>query len=113
MVYLFRPNTVHHLYTPIALGFCTRKAVVGINRRQTYAVRCNCLEMPEMHVLACRTVTISQSLFANRFTNWNFSLSNKLNLAFLKAFGSENYRLALSVEKHLATVFAKSSKLGK
>jgi len=25
---------------------------------------------------------------------------------FLKAFGSENYRLALNGEKHLATVFA-------
>jgi len=31
-----------------------------------------------------------------------FSLPNKLNLAFLKAFGSENYhRLALNGEKNL------------
>jgi len=36
-------------------------------------------------------------------------------LAFLKVFGSENYRLALSGEKHLATVFAvliEMSKIG-
>jgi len=29
-----------------------------------------------------------------------------------KAFGSENYHLALSGEKHLATVFPTSSKIG-
>jgi len=37
-----------------------------------------------------------------------FSLPNKSNLAFSKAFGSENYRLTLSGEKHLATAFATS-----
>ena len=49
---------------------------------------------------------ISQSLFATRFANCNFSLPNKSNLTrFSKAFCSENYHLALSGEKHLATVF--------
>jgi len=62
-----------------------------------------------MHAVACKTVTVSQSQFATRFANWHFfSLPNKSNLAFSKAFGSENYRFALSGEKHLATAFAPS-----
>ena len=50
--------------------------------------------------MAYRTLTISQSVFATRFTNWHFSLPNKLNLAFFKAFGNENYHSVLSCEKH-------------
>jgi len=67
-----------------------------------------------MHAVACRTVTISisQSVFAARFASQRFSLLNKSILAFSKAFGSENYRLALNGEKHLATMFATSSKIG-
>jgi len=40
-----------------------------------------------MYAVACRTVTVSQSLFAARFANWHFSLPNKLNLAFKRFKG--------------------------
>jgi len=46
-----------------------------------------------MHAVTCRTVTISQSVFATRFANWHRSLPNQSN------FCSENYRLALNDEK--------------
>ena len=80
----------------------TRKAVDGINRRQMYAVvPLYCVELPENTCRdVYRTLTISQSVFATRFTNWHFSLPNKSNLAFFKAFGNENYHSVLSGEKH-------------
>jgi len=59
-----------------------------------------------MHAVAYMTVTIIQSVFATRFANLHFLLQNKSNMTFSKAFGSENYHLALSGEKHLATMFA-------
>ena len=49
-----------------------------------------------MHAVTCRTVTISQRAF---------SLPNNQIWRFSKAFGSENYRLALSAKKRVATVF--------
>jgi len=82
------------------------------DNRYTLSTCCNCLELPENACCSLyRTDTISQSLFATRFANWYFSLTNKSNLVFPEVFGNENYRLALSDEKHLATVFTTSSKI--
>jgi len=52
-----------------------------------------------------------QLAFVYLFINL-LSLQNKSNMAFLKAFGSENYRLAVSAVKYLATLFATSSSSG-
>jgi len=37
-----------------------------------------------MHAIACRTVIISQSLFATRFAKWHFSMPNKSSSSFFK-----------------------------
>jgi len=56
-----------------------------------------------MHAVALRTVTINQVAF---------SLPVKSNLAIFKGVWQWNYCLLLSGEKHLATVFATSWKIG-
>jgi len=57
-----------------------------------------------LHAVVCRTVIISQSLVATRLANWHFHCQISQILHFSKAFGSENNRMALSGEKHLAAV---------
>jgi len=47
---------------------------------------------------------LSKSLFATRFTNWHFHRQITQIWRFSEAFGSENYRLALSGEKHFDRV---------
>jgi len=44
-----------------------------------------------------------------RFAKWHFHFKISQIWHFSKAFGSENHRLALSSEKHMATMFAASS----
>jgi len=46
-----------------------------------------------MQAIACRTVTISQSLSATTVANGHLSVQNKLNVDSSKAFGSEYYPL--------------------
>jgi len=65
-----------------------------------------------LHAVACRTVT-NQSLFATRFANCHFHCQISQIWRFSKAFGSENDRLILNSEKHLATVFVTSWKFRK
>jgi len=63
-----------------------------------------------MHAVAWHNWPVS---IRNQICQLTFSLPNKSNLGFSKAFDGENYRLALSGKKHLATVFSASSKFRK
>jgi len=64
--------------------------------------------------VAYRTATISRSVFATRFANWHFHCQISQMWRVSKAFGSENYRLALSGESvgnHVLSVI-EISKIG-
>jgi len=65
-------------------------------------MRCNSLELPEN---GCRTVTIANLYSQPDLPTGVFHCQVSQIWRFSKAFGSENYRLALSDENHLATVF--------
>jgi len=46
-----------------------------------------------MHVVACKTVTVTKSLFATRFANWHFLMPN---LAFFK--GAWQWKLSFGTK---------------
>jgi len=71
---------------------------------------CNCLGLQEN---ACRSLQDWQLDLPTDIFSENFHRKISQIWHFSMAFGSKNYRLALSGEKHLATLFRTSSKNSK
>jgi len=69
---LYSGCTVTDILPLLYQAIQTRKTVVGINQRQMYAVMPVWLLRTAGNAwfMACRTVTISQSLFATRFAKY-------------------------------------------